>query len=432
MNGINGTPENGGAGGSNDCDWRRYKRDQPDPLAPLTTPGHESNSEDSSLSDGDRTLVENSIGINMQHRGGGDSQVSSTSHSPQLSSPEDEAASHDAMMRVHAYCNGNGSYVNEAGDSSLLPPSTTTHFFHAIKIDCVDIATTSSATSGHQSDDEAQLRKPTQAYKLLAGTHMRMAVFKRHIERLIRVPGAYFKLQSKHENTLSSTQNNTLVLLNEGETLTVELGKTLQPDEHKSKIYFLRIGDLDNETVKLPCVCEYIYNSNTTAKQAKQELVSKLHRIDAKYTSLTVDNCRIWLKGGRCPIKIIANEETLYCDMRSTISAEVSLTSFQSISILKLIEIHPALLQFIVQECEEGVAAQPDEDSFTIFVRRWHPDKWEFGKFQEITMDSKLPEFDCRSTDLTKFLLLQQRTASFDIAYRKSAIFLLIALTMER
>lgn len=48
--------------------------------------------------------------------------------------------------------------------------------------------------------------------------------------------------------------------------------------------------------------------------------------------------------------------------------------------------------QFIVQECEEGVVAQPKEDSLTIFVRRWYPDKWEFGKFQEITMDSKLIE----------------------------------------
>lgn len=382
MNGINGTPENGS--NSNDCDWRRYKRDQPEPLAPLTTPGHESNSEDSSLSDGDRTLVENS----MQHRGGGDSQVSSTSHSPQLSSPEDEAASHDAMMRVHAYCNGNGSYVSDVGESSLLPTSTTTHFFHAIKIDCVDIATTvSSATSGHQSDDDAQLRKPTHAYKLLAGTHMRMLVFKKHIERLIHVPSAYFKLQRKHENTISSTQNNTLVFLNEGETLTVELGKTLQADEHKSKIFFLRIGDLDNETSKLPCVCEYIYNSNTTAKQAKQELVSKLHRIDAKYTSLTVDNCRIWLKGGRCPIKILANDDTLYSDMRSTISAEVSLEKFSQV-LLQLI-CNPDLLQFILQECDEGVVAQPEEDTLTIFVRRWHPDKWEFGKFQEITLDSK-------------------------------------------
>ncbi|KAH8246218.1 hypothetical protein KR038_005214 [Drosophila bunnanda] len=357
MNGVGPGHESS----SNDSDWRRYKRDLLEPLTqPSPSHGHESNSEDSSLSDGDRTLVESD---NLAHRGGGDSQVSSTSHSPQLSSPEDEAASHDAMMRVHAYCNGNGSYAAADSLDPLLLPSSTQHFFHASRIECVDVVGTGSS-SGHQSDEEAQLRKPTRAYKLLVGTHMRMGAFKRHIEQLIQVPAAYFKLQRKHESNLSSNQNNSLLRLTEGETLTVELGKTLQPDEFKAKIHFLRLGDLDNETSKLPCVCEWVYNSNTTAEQAKQELVAKLHRMDAKYATLSVENCRIWLKGGRSPIKILANDETLYCDMRSTSTAE-----------------------FIVQECEEGVNPQPKDDTLTIFVRRWCPAKMEFGKFQEITLD---------------------------------------------
>nr|NP_523937.2 ubiquitin specific protease 47, isoform B [Drosophila melanogaster]NP_729087.1 ubiquitin specific protease 47, isoform A [Drosophila melanogaster]Q24574.2 RecName: Full=Ubiquitin carboxyl-terminal hydrolase 47; AltName: Full=Ubiquitin thioesterase 47; AltName: Full=Ubiquitin-specific-processing protease 47 [Drosophila melanogaster]AAF50752.2 ubiquitin specific protease 47, isoform A [Drosophila melanogaster]AAN12105.1 ubiquitin specific protease 47, isoform B [Drosophila melanogaster]AAO414 len=346
---------------SNDYDWRRYKRDLVEPMSqPSPSHGHESNSEDSSLSDGDRTLVETD---NMAHRGGGDSQVSSTSHSPQLSSPEDEAASHDAMMRVHAYCNGNGSYAAADVVDPLLLPTSTNHFFYATKVECVDVVGTGSS-SGHQSDEEAQLRKPTRAYKLLVGTHMRMGAFKKHIEQLIQVPAAHFKLQRKHDNNLSNNQNNSLVHLIEGETLTVELGKTLEPDEFKAKIHFLRLADIDNETSKLPCVCEWVYNANTTAEQAKKELVAKLHRIDAKYATLSVQNCRIWLKGGRIPIKILSDDETLYCDMRSSIAAE-----------------------FIVQECEEEVDPQPKDDSLTLFVRRWCPAKLEFGKFQEITLD---------------------------------------------
>lgn len=178
-------------------------------------------------------------------------------------------------------------------------------------------------TTLDKSDEEAQLRKPTRAYKLLVGTHMRMGAFKKHIEQLIQVPAAHFKLQRKHDNNLSNNQNNSLVHLIEGETLTVELGKTLEPDEFKAKIHFLRLADIDNETSKLPCVCEWVYNANTTAEQAKKELVAKLHRIDAKYATLSVQNCRIWLKGGRIPIKILSDDETLYCDMRSSIAAEV-------------------------------------------------------------------------------------------------------------
>ncbi|EDW37527.1 GL16305 [Drosophila persimilis] len=341
----------------NDSEWRRYKRDL---LEPLNQPSHgqESNSEDSSLSDGDRTLVE---AENITNRGGGDSQVSSTSHSPQLSSPEDEAASHDAMMRVHAYCNG--SYTAADAVEPILLPTSTTHFFHACKVECVDV--TSSSSSSHQSDDEAQLRKPTRAYKLLVGTHMRMAAFKQHIEQLIQVPSAYFKLQRKHENNVSISQTTSLVYLTEGETLTVEVGKTLQSDEYKAKIQFLRLADVDNETSRLPCACEWVYNGSTTVEQAKQELVAKLHRMDTKYSTLTVDNCRMWLKGGRSSIKILANDEHLFSDISSTITTE-----------------------FILQECEEGVDPQPRDDSLTIFVRRWCPSKLEFGKFQEITLEN--------------------------------------------
>nr|CAA67601.1 ubiquitin-specific protease [Drosophila melanogaster] len=162
---------------SNDYDWRRYKRDLVEPMSqPSPSHGHESNSEDSSLSDGDRTLVETD---NMAHRGGGDSQVSSTSHSPQLSSPEDEAASHDAMMRVHAYCNGNGSYAAADVVDPLLLPTSTNHFFYRHK-GRVRGCGWHRFQSGHQSDEEAQLRTRTRAYKLLVGTHMRMGAFKKH------------------------------------------------------------------------------------------------------------------------------------------------------------------------------------------------------------------------------------------------------------
>jgi len=181
---MNGAAQ-GHESSSNECDWRRYKRDVLEPLVqPSPSHGHESNSEDSSLSDGDRTLVETE---NLAHRGGGDSQVSSTSHSPQLSSPEDEAASHDAMMRVHAYCNGNGSYAAADVVDPLLLPSSTNHFFYATKVECVDVVGTSSSSS-HQSDEEAQLRRPTRAYKLLVGAHMRMGAFKRHIAAAMRRP----------------------------------------------------------------------------------------------------------------------------------------------------------------------------------------------------------------------------------------------------
>lgn len=280
------------------------------------TVSHESNSEDSSLSDGDRTLVES-----IQHRGDGDSQISSTSHSPQLSSPEDENRQ-ESINRVNAFYNGY-SY-SEAANEVVLPQ--TPQFFHAIKLDVMDTTTAASSRhhyiDGDSSEDAA--RKPVVSYKILVDSHMKLSMFKQHVQRLIQVPDNHFQLSRKHDKSLKSLMSQTLVYFSEGETLSVELGKELQPDEHRAKIFYMRLSELNNETGKLPCVCEWIYTDAMTVPVAKANLVAKLQRIDpVKYQSLTVAKCRLWLKGGRSPIKIYTDDETLSCDIRSTTAMEV-------------------------------------------------------------------------------------------------------------
>ncbi|KAM7354871.1 ubiquitin specific protease 47 isoform 2-T2 [Cochliomyia hominivorax] len=321
-----------------------------------TTVGHESNSEDSSLSDGDRTLVEN-----IQHRGDGDSQISSTSHSPQLSSPEEENRQ-DSINRINAFYNG---YSHGEPELSPIAPQAP-QFFHAIKLEIVDPSVIASSRHQYLEPDSSEeaARKPFVSYKILVDSHMKLSTFKCHVQRLIQVPDSYFQLNRKHDKSLKSLMSQTLVYFSEGETLLVELGKELQPDEHKAKIFYMRLSDLNNESGRLPCVCEWIYTDAMTVATAKANLVAKLHRIDPlKYKNLTIQNCRLWLKGGRSPIKIFTDEETLGCDIRSS-----------------------AAMEFIVQECEDDAVANTDDDSLTIFVRRWHPESFQLGKFQEITL----------------------------------------------
>ncbi|XP_065359393.1 ubiquitin carboxyl-terminal hydrolase 47 isoform X2 [Calliphora vicina] len=318
--------------------------------------GHESNSEDSSLSDGDRTLVEN-----IQHRGDGDSQISSTSHSPQLSSPEEENRQ-DSINRINAFYNG---YSHGEPDLSPIVPQVP-QFFHAIKLEGVDTTIANSSRHHYMDPDSSEeaARKPVVSYKILVDSHMKLSTFKNHVQRLIQVPDNFFQLNRKHDKSLKNMMSETLVYFSEGETLFVELGKELQPEEHKAKIFFMRLSELNNESGRLPCVCEWIYTDSMNVSAAKANLVAKLQRIDlAKYKSLTVQNCRLWLKGGRSPIKIFTDDETLGCDIRSTASME-----------------------FIVQECEDDAIANTDDNSLTIFVRRWHPDTLQLDKFQEVTL----------------------------------------------
>uniref|UniRef100_A0A1A9W4U0 Ubiquitin carboxyl-terminal hydrolase 47 n=1 Tax=Glossina brevipalpis TaxID=37001 RepID=A0A1A9W4U0_9MUSC len=328
----------------------------------LTTPalkftvGHESNSEDSSLSDGDRTLVEN-----LQNRGGGDSQISSTSHSPQLSSPEDENRQ-DSINRVNAFYS-----AYELNQSEPVIDPQTTQFFSAIKLDVMDKTTLLSNRHHNQYSDldyEDAARKQVQSYKILVDSHMKLGVFKKHIERLINVPQKYFQIHHKHDKKLLN-MSQSLIYFGEGEVLGVELGKELLPEEHRAKIYFMRLSELNNDTARVTFVCEWIYTDATPVTVAKKTLVAKLQRIDAvKYKTLTPENCRLWLKGGRSPVRMYTDTETMGSDILSSASME-----------------------FIIQECEDGVLPNISEDALTIFVRRWHPDTLELGKFQEITLE---------------------------------------------
>lgn len=285
--------------------------------AATTLTGQESNSEDSSLSDGDRTLVES-----MNNRyGGGDSQISSTSHSPYLSSPEDDAYNKaNSLKRIHDLFQMTPDHTIEGSTHSRT--GSTPQFFYAEKINTVDPSTISSRIHSSSINDpnEELARKPTHSYKVIVDPHMKMTTFTRHVESLIGVPANYFKLQHKYEVI---DLRATVLFVSTGETLSIELGKVLQPDEDKAKISFMRLSELDNDTGKLPCICEWVFKGSMTVGEAKKELITKLHRIDDKYQTLSLSNCRLWLKGGRNPIEILGDNDTLASDLRSTAGAEV-------------------------------------------------------------------------------------------------------------
>ncbi|CAD7004861.1 unnamed protein product [Ceratitis capitata] len=343
--------------------------------AATTLTGQESNSEDSSLSDGDRTLVES-----MNNRyGGGDSQISSTSHSPYLSSPEDDAYNKaNSLKRIHDLFQMTPDHTMEGSTHSRT--GSTPQFFYAEKINTVDPSTISSRIHSSSTNDpnEELARKPTHSYKVIVDPHMKMTTFTRHVESLIGVPANYFKLQHKYEVI---DLRATVLFVSTGETLSIELGKVLQPDEDKAKISFMRLSELDNDTGKLPCICEWVFKGSMTVGEAKKELITKLHRIDDKYQTLSLSNCRLWLKGGRNPIEILGDNDTLASDLRSTAGAE-----------------------FLVQECEDGVSPQVAAESLTIFVRRWHADKLQLDKFQEVTLEkeSEIREELAKITDIPK------------------------------
>lgn len=43
----------------------------------------------------------------------------------------------------------------------------------------------------------------------------------------------------------------------------------------------------------------------------------------------------------------------------------------------------------VLQILECSTVPLTDEETLTLFVRKWNPSKFELGEFQEITLDSK-------------------------------------------
>ena len=175
---------------------------------------HESHSEDSSLSDGDRTLVDS--GPDM-----GD--FPSTNNSPacsdtQLSTPEYQT------KRISDFdCDDD----IESNDLTKLKDN---YYFRAVHYE-----------ETHGDYDESAAEKKQQMLKVLADTKMTINQLKRSLEPFVRVPKEYFKIfrmSSSQTETECTRLDENLTLFRDNERLTIELGRALRKGEFKCKVYY--------------------------------------------------------------------------------------------------------------------------------------------------------------------------------------------------
>ncbi|XP_055385651.1 ubiquitin carboxyl-terminal hydrolase 47 [Condylostylus longicornis] len=331
-----------------------------------------SNSEDSSLSDGDRTLVESNPR--------GSSQVSSTSHSPQLSSPEDEnliSNKLDGFSYTEKFSSrkAKGRQMLNQGissDDEEFIDFEKHLYFRACNILSVDDLNKNNLPNSNTDTDTEPEKKQTEekvprTLKVFVDKYMKVGSLKIALEPYVNVSAEYFKIIKKQSDPIKNEcpkNQEDLSVFKDGEQLVIEIGREAKKGERKAKIYFMRRKELNDETGKLPVVCEFIFKLGMLAIEAKKQLVAQLHRIDSKYyETLTLENCRLWEKSGRNPIKILPDDYKLG-DLKMSINCE-----------------------FIVQECDDGVKTTTSENSLTLFVRRWYPSKYVLGEYEEITLE---------------------------------------------
>uniref|UniRef100_A0A7G3B1T1 Ubiquitin carboxyl-terminal hydrolase 47 n=1 Tax=Lutzomyia longipalpis TaxID=7200 RepID=A0A7G3B1T1_LUTLO len=202
--------------------------------SPLPEP--ESNSEDSSLSDGDRTLVESLPAANTS------SQSSCTENGEESDKQESEY--------------------------------------------------TFKAYPCWKQSTGVKHEKPIDVMKILVDRRMEVDDLKVHLQEHVGVPKKFFKLMRK-VIIPRELSNQTLNDLKEREGVYVELGRVLKLTEHLCKVYFLKVSDVTDDVEKLPYVCEWIFEDDTKVGETLVKLLKYLATLDEKYAHLVPERCRL-------------------------------------------------------------------------------------------------------------------------------------------
>lgn len=300
----------------------------------------ECNSEDSSLSDSDRTLVD-------------DSNLNATHVTPPSS------------LRNLYDCVDESSY-----------------FFKGILPNQAKAAGSSNASidSGNENDEDTTDSSESQKIlKVLVDRRMSVNKLKMKLQPYVKIPMEYFKifhvLAAQTENECTQLSLSLSSAFKDEERLVIELGRALRKGEFKVKLYFLNV-DETTDIEKLPFICDYILRESAEVGQTKREILAHICGLDEKYAKLTFEKTRLRKKSWKTPAQIYTDDQKFGDDIIITVSASPDI---------------------IIQELPNEEAnlydfdGQPyNDETKSLFIRRFYPSKLELGKWEEILIGSKL------------------------------------------
>lgn len=306
----------------------------------------ECNSEDSSLSDSDRTLVDDS---------------NFTAMNSSIPSPP------RSILRNSTTFDQNGNDETEYFFKAVLP----NQFENAAKSGSVD--------SGNENDEDTSESSESQKIlKVLVDKRMSVNKLKTKLQPYVKIPMEYFKifhvLAAQSENECTQLSASLQTVFKDEERLVIELGRALRKGEFKVKLYYMNVTEL-TDLEKLPFVCDYILRDSAEVGQTKREIIAHIRGLDEKYANLTFERTRLRKKSWKGPAQIYVDDQKFGDDYIIKVSASPDI---------------------IIQELPSDEANQVDfdgevinDESKALFVRRFLSSKLELGKWEEIMIGSE-------------------------------------------
>ncbi|XP_058838684.1 ubiquitin carboxyl-terminal hydrolase 47 isoform X2 [Topomyia yanbarensis] len=298
---------------------------------------YDSNSEDSSLSDNDRTLVEDDS-MHTEHKGDV-SYLLKKNFEPEDIDTEDE----DRL---------NVEYDNCA------------YFFQVTPVEYHNSSENSGAenTCSNGVDNERVIQ-------VLMDKRVELGFLKYKLQPHLDVPMNYFKIfkDSKlGQNEISSLRDK-FHEYNDGARFMIELGRVLRKGEYKINLYFFNVNDLTDDMENLPSLCNWIVRDGQRMGQVKRDVLEYLAAISENYRCLTYDRCRLRRKGWKSVSTIYPDNYIIGDDVRFTSNSDM-----------------------VLQLVDDATGCTPlYENDVVVLVRRWHPSEMKLGKFQEVILPAE-------------------------------------------
>nr|XP_022915816.1 ubiquitin carboxyl-terminal hydrolase 47 [Onthophagus taurus]XP_022915817.1 ubiquitin carboxyl-terminal hydrolase 47 [Onthophagus taurus]XP_022915818.1 ubiquitin carboxyl-terminal hydrolase 47 [Onthophagus taurus] len=301
--------------------------------------GDQSNSEDSSLSDSDRTLIgdapaEGNAYINTTLATLIDPTVDTYDHEV-FDNPSDELPlqlSNDDVVMQECEPNMSNYYFKVVGSRNIEPTAENGNFRCYMQI--------------------------------MLDARMSIGRLKKHLEPLIGVPVQYFKIfkEYQNQNVELTNLNESLNLMKDGERLIVKLGRVLRKNEMSGKVFLLTPDGVEPFTFLFECI---VAKGQSVLSVKKDILLQakKQHMLD-----LPPNKCRIRRKEWKTPSKIYLDDQKFVDDI--TISTKFEI--------------------FVQELTEPEKIVHPDQ--MVAFIKRWFPATLQLGNFQEIVLDEPTVE----------------------------------------
>ncbi|CAG9864755.1 unnamed protein product [Phyllotreta striolata] len=329
-------------------------RQSPQPGAQTDGSGDQSNSEESSLSDSDRTLVgetpSDCIGMLSSSPASPADQ-----HMASPGDPREDSYSHDIM--------GNPFEEMNWDDVETQPDGDAPHYYFKL-------------TSESRIKDPSNWENDAVRFcKILADKRMTLEKFKKNLETVLRIPSEYFKIYKHYANSDEewSCLSDTLRSARDGERLTVKLGRVLRKDELKCNVYHLKLDAMDLNKF----LFEHIVTRGQTVGAVKKEILvqaKKQHMLDIPY-----HKCRLRKKNWKVPMRVYLDDQKFDKDIMVVSSS----------------------IDVFLQELPD-VEPVTSRDQYVFFVRQWCPSTLTLKPFQEVVVDNlTMPELKKKLSELS-------------------------------